>query len=86
LIEPIAPTPRSEVVAITDRDVPVIGRVVALGTGHCPECGAQLVPDVDIGAIVVVPPTAGQEITHDGHEYWIVPFADIGAEWKAPHE
>jgi co-chaperonin GroES (HSP10) len=82
LIDPIAPTPRSALIALTDREVPIVGRVVALGKAHCPDCGTRLVPDVEVGAIVIVPPTAGQETIVDDHEYWVVPFADILAEWK----
>lgn len=81
LIDPIV-TPPSDVIALTDRVVPVVGRVVAIGPVRCPECGTPTPPDVAPGALVLVPPTAGQEIVVDDHAYWLVPIRDLVAEWK----
>jgi co-chaperonin GroES (HSP10) len=83
LIDPIA-TPHTGAITLTDVQVPVLGRIVTLGTVACPECGATTRPDVEVGALVLVPPTAGQEIVVDDHAYWLVPLADLGAEWKEP--
>jgi co-chaperonin GroES (HSP10) len=81
LIDPIA-TPRSDLITLTDRMIPVVGRIVALGTVRCPECGMPAPPDVAPGALVLVPPTAGQEIVVDDHAYWLIPIRDLVAEWK----
>jgi co-chaperonin GroES (HSP10) len=83
LIDPIV-VPPSGLVTLTDRQVPMIGRVVRHGATACPECGAANTADLAVGAIVLVPPTSGQEITVDDHAYWMVPIADLLAEWRAP--
>src|SRR5580765_1241241 len=79
LIDPIE-TQRSTVIALTDRDIPVVGRIRELGVVTCPHCGAQTDPDVTVGAMVLVPLTSGEEITGDGKRCWIVPIEDLLAE------
>lgn len=80
LIKPVE-TKASTIIETTDREVPTLGLVVGVGSSACGECGGNLLRAFKEGMYVTVPPTAGQHVTVDDADYWIVMASDVIAEW-----
>jgi co-chaperonin GroES (HSP10) len=82
LLKPVEQAPRSSLITITDPIAPTVGEVVGIGTTRCSDCNAQQVPDFQIGDVVLIPASAGQEIKIDGDPVWVVPIASVLGFWK----
>lgn len=63
----------------TAKEKPVIGEIVAVGTGKVTDDGKKIVPEVKVGDKVLYGKYSGTEVTIDGIEYLIMREADIFA-------
>ena len=84
LLKPIEATPRSSLVALTDKAWSFAAEVIGIGTQYCQECGSGRLTGLEVGDVVYIPATAGQEVTMHGEIYWIVRLDEIGGVFVAP--
>jgi len=63
----------------TAKEKPVVGEIVAVGTGKVTDDGKKIVPEVKVGDKVLYGKYSGTEVTIDGVEYLIMREADIFA-------
>jgi chaperonin GroES len=63
----------------TAKEKPVIGEVVAVGTGKVLENGTRQPLDVKVGDRVLYGKYSGTEVTLDGEEYMIMRESDLFA-------
>jgi chaperonin GroES len=81
----IKPSPAEEktkggiILPDTAKEKPVIGEIVAVGTGKVTDEGKKLAPEVKVGDKVLYGKYSGTEVTIDGVEYLIMREADIFA-------
>ena len=82
LLKPIQQAQRSELIHLTDTEPPTVGEVVGVGSAVCSDCGARHQPEFKVGDVVMIPATAGTEITVDGEALWVVPITAVLSYWK----
>jgi chaperonin GroES len=81
----IKPSPAEEktkggiILPDTAKEKPVIGEIVAVGTGKVTDEGKTIAPVVKVGDKVLYGKYSGTEVTIDGIEYLIMREADIFA-------
>jgi chaperonin GroES len=81
----IKPSPAEEksrggiILPDTAKEKPVIGEIVAIGTGKVTDDGKKIAPEVKVGDKVLYGKYSGTEVTIDGVEYLIMREADIFA-------
>jgi len=81
----IKPSPAEEktkggiILPDTAKEKPVIGEIVAVGTGKVTDDGKKIAPEVKVGDKVLYGKYSGTEVTIDGVEYLIMREADIFA-------
>jgi chaperonin GroES len=81
----IKPSPAEEktkggiILPDTAKEKPVIGEIVAVGTGKVSDEGKKIAPEVKVGDKVLYGKYSGTEVTIDGVEYLIMREADIFA-------
>ncbi len=81
----IKPSPAEEktkggiILPDTAKEKPVIGEIVAVGTGKVTDDGKKVAPEVKVGDKVLYGKYSGTEVTIDGVEYLIMREADIFA-------
>jgi chaperonin GroES len=81
----IKPSPAEEkskggiILPDTAKEKPVIGEIVAVGTGKVTDEGKKLTPEVKVGDKVLYGKYSGTEVMIDGDEYLIMREADIFA-------
>ena len=63
----------------TAKEKPVVGEIVAVGTGKVTDDGKKIDPEVKVGDKVLYGKYSGTEVTIDGVEYLIMREADIFA-------
>lgn len=81
----IKPSPAEEktkggiILPDTAKEKPVIGEIVAIGTGKVTDDGKKIPLEVKVGDKVLYGKYSGTEVTIDGAEYLIMREADIFA-------
>ena len=68
------------------KERPEMGEVIAVGPGRTTEFGQYLVPNVEVGQIVLIPKIGTIRVEFDGEEYYIVPDKEILAVVKETGE
>ncbi len=81
LLAPVETPASRSPIALTDKVVPTVGRVLGIGKVTC-DCGADEPPAIAVGDLALVAPTEGQEVRVDGTKYWIVPYRAILGLWQ----
>ena len=81
----IKPSPADEktkggiIVPDTAKEKPVLGEVVAVGSGKVTDDGKKITPEVKVGDKVLYGKYSGTEVTIEGDEYLIMRETDIFA-------
>lgn len=86
LMRPIDQAHGTDLIHLTDRARPTIGQVLSIGTARCADCAAVIAAPFAVGDVVMIPATAGQEITVNGTAYWVVPIDAVLSYWSAEPE
>lgn len=68
------------------KERPEMGEVVAVGPGRTTEFGQYIVPNVEVGQIVLVPKIGTLRVEFNEEEYYIVPDKEILAVVKETGE
>jgi chaperonin GroES len=82
IIKPTAAEERTKggiIVPDTAKEKPVVGEVVAVGTGKVSDDGKKVAMEVKVGDKVLYGKYSGTEVTYEGDEYLIMREADIFA-------